>query len=82
MSIDEAMRLWQEIYDAYEDRTRNQKIRLYTNAAGMDIFEECVEKEAGYKRIYLGKKVLRILRRLKNPIRTSHTGIFYKLIKS
>lgn len=55
-------------------------IRLYTGIGGMELFEEAFEKHAGLKRIYIGKKVLRILRTSKAVIKKSYSGRYYKLI--
>lgn len=47
----------------------------------MDLFMEAMEESQGMKRVYVGSKVPRILRRLKTPIRRSqYTGKYYKLI--
>lgn len=58
-----------------------RNIRLYTGAGGMDVFEEAMQEQVGLKRIYLGKKVLRILRKTKTPImKSAYTGRWYKLM--
>lgn len=57
-----------------------RSIRLYTGVGGYELFQEAMEASAGLKRIYIGKKVMRILRRLKTPIRKSVSGRYYKLI--
>lgn len=54
---------------------------IRTGAGGYDLFQEAFEKKVGFERVYIGKKVLRILRRLKNPIRKSMNKRYYKLIK-
>lgn len=60
-----------------------REYRIYTGAGGMELFEEAMEKAFGFKRVYIGKKVLRILRRVKTPIKKSRlTGRYYKLIKA
>jgi len=52
---------------------------MYTGAGGMDMFEEAMGEAVGLKRIWLGRKVLRILRRLKGSIRKSpYTGKYYR----
>lgn len=59
------------------DRT----IRIYTGIGGYDLFQEAVENGEGFYRIYIGKKVLRILRGLNPSIRKSVKGKYYKLSK-
>lgn len=58
-----------------------RNINIYTGAGGMDIFEEALQWHLGIRRIYIGKKVPRILRRLKTTIRKSpYTDRYYKII--
>jgi len=63
-------------------RTGGRRMVIRTGARGMELFEEAMEKHTGFYRVYIGKKVLRILRRCKTPIRKSSlTGRYYKLLK-
>jgi len=58
-----------------------RNIRVHTNAYGFDSFEENIEKQTlGTIRIYLGKKVMRILKRT-GKIFKSASGRHYKRIK-
>ncbi len=58
-----------------------RQIKIYTGAGGLDLYGEAFDKQVGYERVYIGFKVLRILRKLKSPIRKSMTKGFYKIIK-
>lgn len=51
---------------------------MFTNAGGMDMFEEAMENNVGLKRVYIGHKVPRILRRLRGKIIKSYTKGYYK----
>lgn len=44
------------------------------------MFEEAMENQLGLQRIYIGKKVPRILRILRTEIKKSRTGRYYKLV--
>lgn len=58
-----------------------RKIRLYTGTGGADMFEDSLEFQiTGRKRVYIGFKVLRILRRIKMDIRKSHSGRYFKTL--
>ena len=52
----------------------SRKITLWTGAGGADLFDECIEKDAGYTRIYVTKAP----RFLKKHLKTSRTGKLYK----
>lgn len=66
---------------SYEKQERT--IKLYTGIGGYDLFQNAFEEALGYKRLYISKKVLRILRRLKSPIKYSIAKKqHYKLIKN
>ena len=57
-------------------------MKIYTGVGGYNLFQEAMEEKLlGTKRIYIGKKVPRILRKLKTPIHKSVTGIYFKRIK-
>jgi hypothetical protein len=57
-------------------------IKIYTGVGGMDLFEEAMEEHAGLKRVYIGKKVPRILRKLPISIKKSLSGRYYRLIST
>lgn len=72
----------QEAFFDRHDEEQKRTIRLYTGAGGADLFGETMEfKVSGTVRVYMGYKVLRILRRLKTPIHKSYSGRYYKCIK-
>lgn len=57
-------------------------VRMYTGVGGADMFEEEVEfKLTGKRRVYIGMKVARFLRRGKGLIRKSHSGRYYKMYR-
>lgn len=69
---------WDDLY-----RTKERSIRIMTGAGGYELIQEAMEKAGGFYRIYIGKKVVRILRRLKTPIlKSSLSKRYYKLMKS
>lgn len=74
--------LEESIKEFYYGKAESRQVKMYTNVYGYDLFEECMEGEIGYKRVYIGRKVPRILRKLKITIRQAHSGRFYKLIKN
>ena len=55
-----------------------RNITIHTGAGGMDMFEEAFEKEVGITRIYMGRKVMRILKKKFPYIRKSHTGRYFR----
>lgn len=58
-----------------------RRVKLYTNDYGYDLFEENIEKQtSGTKRIYLGKKVMRLLR-INSKIFKSASGRYFKIVK-
>lgn len=59
-----------------------RNVKIYTGVGGYELLMEAMENQLGYSRVYIGKKVLRILRRLKTPIKKSPTGRYYKLMKN
>ena len=61
---------------------KERTIRMYTSVRGMDIIEERLDEHIGFKRIPIGKKVLRILRVLKLVIRKNKAGTYYKLVSN
>lgn len=54
---------------------------LYTGTGGKDLYDETMENHWDFTRVYLGKKVLRILRMSKSVIKQSANGRYYKLVK-
>lgn len=69
------------IEEFYVDQPiQERRIKLYTGAGGMDLFEERMEQHVGLYRIYLGKKIPRILRILNFSIYKNHRGRYYKLL--
>jgi len=58
-------------------------IKIHTGIGGYNLFQEAFEEIAlGTKRVYLGKKIPRILRRVHKNIHKSVNGIyFYKTKK-
>lgn len=72
----------QAVHKIWFGKPKERNIIIHTGAGGMDLFDEMMEESAGFKRIPIGKKVLRILRRLKPVIRKNRTGIYYKLVSN
>jgi hypothetical protein len=57
-------------------------ITMYTNVAGMDLFDEALEADFGYKRAYIGYRVPRILWKIKGiKIYKSGRGKYYRRVK-
>lgn len=76
----------QQIRDVFNELFYNKiipecRVKMFTNAAGMDKFTESFEENAGLTRIYIGNKVPRILRRMKYNILRSYTKGYYRLVK-
>lgn len=59
-----------------------RKIVIRTGTGGYEMFQEGMENQFGLYRIYIGKKVMRILRISKIPIKKSLTGRYYKLLRN
>lgn len=59
-----------------------RRIVLYTGIGGADNFDETIERRVGYTRVYIGKKVPRLLRSLKFTIHRSKRMLYYKLVKN
>lgn len=55
----------------------HRNITLHTGAGGADLFEEKVENHGGLQRIYIGKKVMRLVRRVVKHIHKSHSDRYY-----
>ena len=55
----------------------DRRLKIYTGPGGYDMFEECMEKDAGWQRIYMSKKPPRFM---KMKVRKSATGRYYKLV--
>lgn len=60
---------------------KERRTIIHTGTGGYDLFLECVEEKEGFSRVYIGKKVPRILRKLKITIKLSPKNIYYKLVK-
>lgn len=57
-------------------------LTIRTGWGGMDMLNEMIQKSGGYMRVYVGKKVPRILRKLKNLNLHKHrTRGYYRVIK-
>lgn len=56
-----------------------RQLRLYTGSGGADMFEEGMERSIGLSRIYIGKKVPRLLKSLNFKIKKSYRGRYYRL---
>jgi len=58
-----------------------RQVKVYTNAYGFDSFQENLEEGTlGTKRIYLGKKVMRLLK-INSKIFKSASGRYFKRVK-
>jgi hypothetical protein len=70
------------IKQQFELLNTSRSVRLYTGAGGAEMFDEAVEYQGtGYHRQYIGRKVLRILRKAHKIYKSKYTGIYYKRIK-
>lgn len=49
---------------------------LYTGAGGAELFDEAMDRHAGYERVYAGKKPLRLLKH--KLIKSPYTGRYYR----
>jgi hypothetical protein len=65
----------------YEDLAPTGNITMYTGVVGYDIFNEAMENQVGLYRVYIGKKVPRLLRKMNYNIKLSARGRWYKLVK-
>jgi len=55
---------------------------IRTGRGGYELFQEGIEHATGRTRIYIGKKVLRILRYTRGRIhKSSLSGRYYRLVK-
>ena len=54
-----------------------RNVKIYTGVGGYNLFEEAMERHIGFERVYIGKKVPRILRKVHKDIRKSITGLFF-----
>lgn len=66
-------------FESWEPPRRTVTIR--TGIGGYDMIMEATENGAGLTRVYIGKKVLRIIRRIKGKIYKSPRGIYYRLVR-
>lgn len=59
-----------------------RNIKIYTGVGGYNLFEETFEEiTLGTKRVYIGKKIPRILRKVHKNICKSVNGIYFYRIK-
>lgn len=61
-------------------RPQQRTMRMYTGIGGYDNLLEAQERYIGYKRVYIGKKVPRLLKKLNFKVKKSLVGRYYKLI--
>lgn len=54
---------------------------IHTGAGGFDLFNEAMEREFGFERVYIGKKTPRFLRKPGTRVRKSASGRYYKLLR-
>lgn len=76
----------EKIEETFRELFRNQplpkrSIKIYTNASGMDNFEEATEEMFGRRRIYIGRKPSRIVKNLRGKIFKSHNGRYFRYQK-
>ncbi len=72
------------VEELFQDKTiypEQRRIKLYTGVGGYDLFSEGIEESMGFKRVYIGLKVPRFLRKLGFKILLSPRGRYYKLVK-
>lgn len=69
------------LIEILSQRVPTRQIKMYTGVHGYDKFNEYFEDSLGLKRFYLGKKVIRIIKRLNFTIKTNPSGLKYKLIR-
>lgn len=69
------------IDEYYSKNFGDNAVVIHTGTGGMDKMGEHFEKYRGFYRIYIGKKVIRILRKLNFKIKKSFSGRYYKLMK-
>jgi len=70
------------IQEYYVDQPiQDRRIKIFTGAGGMELVQIAFEESVGLYRIYLGKQIPRILRRLNFKIfKSAHYGKYYKLL--
>jgi len=79
LSIEDVKNIMRELY--FKEHPNDQRrVTIYTGVGGMDNFYELLEKDTGIKRIYIGNKPLRILRKLKGNIHKSYSKGYYRQI--
>lgn len=65
----------------YADQAISERrIVVHTGVGGYDLFDEKFGNQVGLYRIYLGRQIPRILRRLKFKIFKNPAGRYYKLL--
>lgn len=57
----------------------SRRAKIWTGVGGYDFFQETMEKEVGYRRIYMSKKPARFM---KSKARRSAAGRYYILVKA
>ena len=75
MDYEEISKMIKDYWDD-QPKPKERTIRMYTGVGGIDIIEERLDEYIGFKRIPIGKKVLRILRVLKLVIRKNKAGTY------
>jgi hypothetical protein len=64
------------------NRPTEKRLKVYTGVYGYDMYLEKVENYSGYVRLYIGRKVSRIVRlHSKAIIKKSVLGKYYKLLR-
>ncbi len=80
LSVDIIKEYLNEIFNKQPERDA-RRTRIYTGVYGYDKYSEKVDNYLGYIRVYIGKKVSRIVRKAsKAPIKQSASGRYYKRI--
>lgn len=69
----------QEYWDS-QPPVQDRRITIRTGVGGMDLIHEKFQEHVGLYRIYLGKQIPRILRRLSFRIYQNYAGRYYKLL--
>lgn len=58
-----------------------REIKFYTGISTLVLFSEAIDRQDGYSRIYLTKKPLRLLRRLRGKIYLAADGRYFRRLK-
>jgi predicted Rossmann fold nucleotide-binding protein DprA/Smf involved in DNA uptake len=78
MEVDQIVEELKKIFTP-EAMNQPRRIKIYTNAAGLDMFEEGVDNELGFERVYIGHKIPRYLK--SHKWKESHTKGYFKRLK-